>query len=265
MSIPRLFVEADLPGDGTLAATPAQAHYLGAVLRRSPGDPVLLFNGRDGEWQAEVAALRKDRGSFALGRRTRAQAPEPPLRLLLAAVKRDAMDLVAEKATELGATLIQPVLTRRTVTDRVNTGRLAAIAREAAEQCRRLGVPEVREAAPLHAVLDAWDGAPLLFGDETGHGTTGHGATGHGTTGHGAAGGGEGEGAAALAGAVAGLAPPLAWLVGPEGGFDPAELADLRRRPFVRAVTLGPRILRAETAAIAGLAVMQAVAGDWRG
>lgn len=238
MSIPRLFVDHALHAGAEVPATPNQAHYLGGVMRRAPGDAVALFNGADGEWTAEIAALRKDRATFRALAQTRPQAPEPELRLLVAALKRDAMDLVAEKATELGATLLQPVFTRRSVADRVNRERLASIAREAAEQCERLGVPAVAEARPLHAVLDAWDGTPLLVGAER-------------------------AGATPVALAAKALHPPLAWLVGPEGGFERAELDDLARRAFVSPVGLGPRILRAETAAIAGLAILQALAGDW--
>ncbi|MCB4824259.1 16S rRNA (uracil(1498)-N(3))-methyltransferase [Roseicella aerolata] len=240
MSTPRLYLDQPLEEGREIPATPAQAHYLGGVMRRAPGDAVLLFNGRDGEWAATITALRKDRCAFRPDRPTRPQEATPAARLLVTAVKRDAMDWMAEKATELGIGLIQPVLTRRSITDRVNTGRLAAIAQEAAEQCGRLTVPRVGPAAPLHAVLDAWDGTPLLVGDERRE------------------------------------SPPLiqaaqtlsrgtawAWLVGPEGGFERAELDDLRRRAFVSTVSLGPRILRAETAAVAGLAVLQALAGDW--
>ncbi len=237
---PRLFLDADLAeGGAELPAAPGQGHYLGTVLRRAAGDPVRLFNGRDGEWQARIATLRRDRAGFIVERRLRPPAPEPDIRLVVAAIKRDAMDWLAGKATELGVASIQPVFTRRTVADRVNTARLAAIAREAAEQCERLTVPRIAGAAPLHAVLDAWDRAvPLLAGDER-------------------------RTAPPLARAAAGLRPPWGWLVGPEGGFEAAELDDLHRRPFVSTATLGPRILRAETAAVAGLAALQALAGDW--
>ncbi len=223
-----------------MPATPAQAHYLGSVLRRAAGDPVAVFNGRDGEWAARIAHLRKDRAALVPEHRTRPQAPEPEVRLLVAALKRDAMDWVAEKATELGATLIQPVFTRRSVADRVNTARLAAIAQEAAEQCERLSLPRIPPALPLHAALDAWGGGvPLLLGAERRAGTP------------------------PLAQVAQGLRAPFGWLTGPEGGFDRAELDDLLRRPFVAPAALGPRILRAETAAVAGLAVLQALAGDW--
>ncbi|MDB5372590.1 MAG: rRNA ((1498)-N(3))-methyltransferase [Belnapia sp.] len=229
-------------------ATPGQAHYLGSVMRRGPGDAVVLFNGRDGEWQARIAGLRKDRCSLLPETRSRPQEAPAESRLLVAALKRDALEWVVEKATELGIGLIQPVLTRRSVTGKVNRDRLAAIAQEAAEQSERLTLPLVAEAAPLHAILAAWDGTPLLVGAER-------------------------DGAPPLAQVVArlrgtGALPPSpattwAWLVGPEGGFERAELDALRRHPFVSTVGLGPRILRAETAAIAGLAVLQALAGDW--
>jgi 16S rRNA (uracil1498-N3)-methyltransferase len=236
---PRLFLDEALEEGREVPAAPAQAHYLGGVLRRAAGDPVLLFNGRDGEWQARIAGLRRDRASFVPERQTRPQSPGPDLRLLVAAVKRPAMEWIAEKATELGVSSIQPVFTRRSVAERVNAARLEGIAREAAEQCRRLTVPRVAEAKPLHAVLDAWDdGTPLLAGDER-------------------------RESPPLAAVLRGRALPLAWLVGPEGGFERAELDDLRRRPFVATAALGPRVLRAETAAVAGLAAVQALAGDW--
>jgi 16S rRNA (uracil1498-N3)-methyltransferase len=238
MSIPRLFVEASLEAGAVVEAAPGQAHHLGTVLRRGPGDAVRLFNPRDGEWEATIEAIRKDRARFALVAPVRPPAAEPEVRLLVAALKRDAMDWVVEKATELGATLIQPVLTQRSVVDRANLSRLSAIARGAAEQCERLAVPVVAEAAPLHRVLDAWDGAKLVVAMER-----------------------------SLAAPPRALDlpadAPLALLVGPEGGFTWAELDDLRRRPFVVPAALGPRILRAETAAVAGLAALQALRGDW--
>lgn len=238
MSTPRLFLDAPLAEGAELPGTPAQAHHLGTVLRRGVGDAVAVFNARDGEFPARIVALRKDRCAFALGARSRAAAPEPDLRLVVAALKRDALDWVVEKATELGVASIRPVTTRRSVVDRVNTDRLAAIARGAAEQCERLSVPVVHPVAPLHALLDAWDGAPLLVAAER-------------------------RAAAPIRDVAATTRLPCGWLVGPEGGFDPAELDDATRRAFVTAVALGPRILRAETAAVAGLVVLQALAGDW--
>lgn len=237
MTIPRLHLDAALAEGAEVEAPPAQAHHLG-VLRRGVGDPVRVFNAAEGEYDASIAFLRKDRLRLAVGARLRAPAPEPELRLLVAALKRDAMDWLVEKATELGVTLVQPVLTRRSVADRANAQRLAAIARGAAEQCERLSVPSVQDAAPLHRVLDAWDGTPLVAAMER-------------------------AAAPPLRLALAGRSAPLALLVGPEGGFEGAELDDLRRRAFVVPAALGPRILRAETAAVAGLAALQAIAGDW--
>jgi 16S rRNA (uracil1498-N3)-methyltransferase len=238
MSTPRLFLDGALAPGTELPGTAAQAHHLGTVLRRGTGDAVALFNPRDGEFAATIAQIRRDRCAFVVGDRLRAPAPEPDLRLVVAALKRDALDWVVEKATELGVAVIRPVTTRRSVVDRVNTDRLAAIARGAAEQCERLSVPVIRAALPLHAVLDAWDGAPLLVGAER-------------------------RGASPIRDVAATTCLPCGWLVGPEGGFDPAELDDAIRRAFVTPVALGPRILRAETAAVAGLAVLQALAGDW--
>lgn len=240
MSTPRFFTDAVLEPGAQVPATTAQAHHLGTVLRRGPGDAVALFNARDGEFAATVTALRKDRGAFMLHERLRAPAPEPDLRLIVAAIKRDALDWIVEKATELGVSVIQPVTTRRSIVGRVNTDRLATIARGAAEQCERLSVPLVAAALPLHAALDAWDGAALFVAAER-------------------------RGALPLRHAAAGARLPLGWLVGPEGGFEGRELDDTLSRPFVTAVALGPRILRAETAAVAGLAVLQALAGDWDG
>lgn len=240
MSTPRLFLDDALTEGAEIPGTPAQAHHLGTVLRRGPGDAVAVFNARDGEFAARIATLRKDRCAFALGERLRAPAPEPDLRLVVAALKRDALDWVVEKATELGVAAIHPVTTRRTVVDRVNLDRLSAIARGAAEQCERLSVPVVHPAMPLHAALDAWDGAPLLVAAER-------------------------RGALPIRHVASGMRLPCGWLVGPEGGFEGGELDDATRRAFVTAVALGPRILRAETAAVAGLAVLQALAGDWDG
>ena len=237
MSIPRIHLDDPLAEGTEIEAAPGQAHHLG-VLRRGVGDPVRVFNATSGEFDATIAALRKDRARFALGRLVRPPAPEPGPALLVAALKRDAMDWLVEKATELGVAAIRPVLTRRTVAERANAARLSAIARAAAEQCERLSVPEVAEALPLHRVLDAWDTTPLVVAMER-------------------------AAAPPLSAAVAGMSWPCALLVGPEGGFERAELDDLRRRAFVVPAALGPRILRAETAAVAGLAALQALAGDW--
>jgi 16S rRNA (uracil1498-N3)-methyltransferase len=240
VSIPRIHTDVALAPEIELSATQAQLHHLGVVLRRGVGDPVRLFNAEDGEWEAEIVTWRRDRGVFRLGARLRPGMIEPPLTLVVAALKRDAMDWVVEKATELGVTTIRPVLTRRSVASHANLDRLSGIARAASEQCERLGVPRMEAALPLHAVLDAWRAGPLLVAAER-------------------------RAAPQMAGAIAGMGgtPPRALLVGPEGGFTPEELDDLAARPFVSLCRLGPRILRAETAAVAGLAALQALAGDW--
>ncbi len=250
---PRLFVAADLaPGvDVTLDAD--QSHYLTRVMRLAAGDPVRLFNGRDGEFDASIASAGKSAARLALGERTRAQAVVPDLWLVFAPLKKTRTDFVVEKAVELGVAELRPVITDRCDADTVRTERLQRIAVEAAEQTERLDVPPVREAVGLHAMLDAWDASRrLYFCDEAGEegekpwgGETGR--------------------APSLAEVLRGDAGgQVAILIGPEGGFSPAERARLRSLPFVRAAGLGPRILRAETAAIAALSIWQATAGDWR-
>ncbi len=234
--LPRLHAQALSP-DAMLPMTEGQAHYLGAVLRRQPGDEVRLFNARDGEWSATIEALRKGRGRFRLDRQLRPPLPEPGPTLLFAPLKRDATDLVVRMATELGAAALHPVLTERTVSARINAGRWTAIATEAAEQCERLSVPEIAGPVRLPELLGTWDpGRPLLVALER------------------AAPEGAGSLAAWRARTPSGLQPGL--LVGPEGGFSPDERALLRSRRFVVAASLGPLILRAETAALAGLAAL---------
>ncbi len=231
---PRLFVAPDLVAGATIALEAEQAHYLRQVMRRSPGDGVRLFNGRDGEWRGRLLELGRREAILALEERLRPQVPVRPLSLLFAPVKRAGTELIVQKATELGASRLQPVITRRTERAGLRPERLALIAREAAEQCERLDVPALEEAESLEAALADWPAArSLLFCDER-------------------------AGAPALLDVVAGLAPPAGLLIGPEGGFDPAEHEMLHARPGVLAVSLGPRILRAETAALAALAVCQA-------
>lgn len=230
----RLFVDAPLHVGAELDATAAQAHYLGAVMRRSVGDSVQIFNGLDGEWQARIAVLKRDRLRLAAEQQTRSQLPEPDLWLAFAPLKRDATDLVVEKATELGASALLPVLTERTNTARINEDRLRAIAIEAAEQCERLTVPRIAAPRRLWDMLGDWPAERTLH--------------------------------AALERQAA--APPrpaagkAALLIGPEGGFTPVELDALHRHPLVVPVSLGPRILRAETAAIVGLALLLAASGS---
>jgi 16S rRNA (uracil1498-N3)-methyltransferase len=237
----RLFVNAPLAAENAVALSRDQTHYLASVMRAQTGESALLFNGRDGEWLARVASLAKAGAALVPERQTRPQAPEPDLWLLAAPLKKDRTDLVVEKAAELGVSRLWPVFTRRTNAGRVNTERLGAHLMEAAEQCERLTVPELAEPAPLDKVLSAWpEDRPLLFLDESGGGQP-------------------------LAQVLEGLPPgKLALLVGPEGGFDGEERRMIASKPFAHPVGLGPRILRAETAAIAALAVIQALKGDWR-
>ena len=241
----RLFVEADLRPGTAVPLARAQAHYLFSVMRLGPGDPLLVFNGRDGEWLAEVAEAGKKAGSFACREATRPQADPPDLWLAFAPVKRTRTDLIVEKATELGCRRIVPVLTRRTQADRVRTDRLRAHAVEAAEQSGRLTVPEVAEPVTLVTLITLIEESDpprrILFCDESGAAP---------------------PALAALADADAG---PWAVLIGPEGGFDAEERNRLAALPMARPVSLGPRILRAETAAVAALALWQAALGDWRG
>jgi 16S rRNA (uracil1498-N3)-methyltransferase len=240
----RLFVAADLADDATVALDARAAHYLRNVLRLGTGAEIALFNGRDGEFRARLAAVGKRAAQATVLARRRIQRPEPDIWLLFAPVKRARIDLIVEKATELGVARLLPVITRRTAVARVNLERLAALAIEAAEQCERLSVPSVAAPAPLDAVLAGWPAGRRLFAADE-------------------AGGGEPLGAA-LRGVAAG-SPPGSWalLIGPEGGFAEAELDALRQFQFVTPVGLGPRVLRADTAVTAALAVVQSWIGDW--
>jgi 16S rRNA (uracil1498-N3)-methyltransferase len=238
---PRLYVEAPLAAGAAVALAHAQAHYLTAVLRLRAGDRVLVFNGGDGEWAATLT-LQKRAASLAVTARTRAQTPVPDLQYLFAPLKSARLDYLVQKAVEMGAGRLQPVLTRHGQVARVNLARMTANAIEAAEQCGILSVPQIGEPAALQRFLA--DRAPscwLVFCDE----------------------------AADISDPVAALktlpaAAPLAVLVGPEGGFADDERAALLELPNVVRLCLGPRILRADTAAVAALALVQAVAGDWR-
>ncbi|HXP97165.1 MAG TPA: 16S rRNA (uracil(1498)-N(3))-methyltransferase [Telmatospirillum sp.] len=237
----RLFVDASLTEGASLVLEQKQTHYLLNVMRSQIGTPVALFNGRDGEWLARINHAGKRDLTVAIERQLRPQTPEPDLWLLFAPVKRARIDFIAEKATELGVSALVPVFTRHTVMSRVNEDRLKAIAVEAAEQCERLSVPEVRDSTALETVLQTWSASRRLFLLD------------------------EGGGGVPIADALAGGAVgPAAVLVGPEGGFSKSELDGLRALSFATPVGLGPRILRADTAVIAALSCFQALCGDWR-
>jgi 16S rRNA (uracil1498-N3)-methyltransferase len=238
----RLFVEARLEAGAELMPGESQAHYLLHVMRAREGDRVLLFNGMDGEWRARLAHVARRTCTLVCEARTEPQADVPDLWLAFAPIKKTPADYVVQKATELGVRVLQPVMTRRTIARRVNLERLRANAVEAAEQSGRLTVPDVREPMDLEALLRSWpEPRRLLFCDEAGD-------------------------AASLADALQQVRGGAPWgvLTGPEGGFDPEERAAIRESPFVVPVMLGPRILRADTAALAALAVWQAMVGDWR-
>lgn len=250
---PRLYVAPDLVEGGAVVLDGDQAHYLTRVLRLGPGDPVRVFNGRHGEWDASLTASTKSTATLELGGNVRPQAGAPDLWLLFAPLKKSRTDFVVEKAVELGVAEIRPVITERTDADTVRVDRLQRQAVEAAEQTERLDVPPVRDATKLMAVLGAWDvSRVLLFADEAGDDA-------------GRPWGGEAGRAGPIADVLKALPDgPAAILIGPEGGFTAAERAHLRKQTFVRPVGLGPRILRAETAALAALSLWQAIKGDWR-
>ena len=257
--IPRLYINSPLQSGAAAPLSAEQAHYLKNVLRRAEGDELRLFNGRDGEFAARIVELKKKAGAAQVGEKTREQTAEPDLVLYFAPVKRGALETIVQKAVEIGAARLQPVITERTVAPKLNIERLQAIATEAAEQCGRMTLPSVDESIKLAALIDAWpEDRRLLFCDEAGD------------DGRAEWGGTQGRAAPvleALKAADSKTEPNVnqwAVLTGPEGGFSPAERNMLRVKPFVTAATLGPRILRADTAAIAALVLWQAALGDWR-
>ncbi|MDX2159433.1 MAG: 16S rRNA (uracil(1498)-N(3))-methyltransferase [Hyphomicrobiaceae bacterium] len=237
----RLFVTNDLAARATLALPRDQANYLLNVLRLTDGDPVHVFNGRDGEWRALVSRQGKRFCHLAVERLLREQVGGPDLWYVFAPLKRSRLDYMVQKAVEMGASRLVPVVTRYTIAERVNLDRMRANVIEAAEQCGILRVPEVAEPLPLDRVLDGWSAARrLVLADE----------------------------AAPVRDPIAALRAvepgPLAVLIGPEGGFAEEERSELLSRPFVVRLALGPRIMRADTAAVAALALVDAVLGDWR-
>jgi len=238
-SAPRLFVAAPLAAGATVLTEGGQAHYLARVMRVSPGDAVVLCDDVTGEWAALVASLGKREVALTCERQLRVREAVPDFTLCAALLKKDRFDLMLEKACELGVARIQPVLTRRCVADRLNIGRARAILTEAAEQCARTALPLLAEPVTLSALLAGWGAdRTLFFADEAG--------------------------GAPAASAFAASPGAAALLTGPEGGFDDAERAAIRAHPVAKPISLGPRILRGETAAIAGCALWMAAAGDWR-
>ncbi|MBS0360118.1 MAG: 16S rRNA (uracil(1498)-N(3))-methyltransferase [Proteobacteria bacterium] len=237
----RLFIPHDLTAGAELALDHGQSHYLASVMRLSAGDELALFNGRDGEWRAVVSVVTKRAVGVRAETLLRPQAPAPDLDLVVALVKRARVETIVEKAAELGARRVRLTLTERTNADHTRLDRLTAIATEAAEQTGRLDVPAIEAPAKLDKLIDGWEaGRRLLFCDEAG------------------------DAAPVLEALSTAPAGPWAILIGPEGGFSPKERERLRALPYATPVTLGPRILRADTAAIAALSLWQAALGDWR-
>lgn len=242
---PRLFMDVPLAAGAAVDLDADHAHYLRDVLRLQADAVVMLFNGRDGEWRSTVQSVAKRSMTLQVAAQTRQPVAEPDLWLCFAPIKRARLDFIAEKATELGVCRLQPVITQHTIVERVNVDRLRANAVEAAEQTERLTVPEIGTPVALAALVAGWpSGRHLLLADETGGGRP-------------------------VADVLAGLddqarAAPWAVLTGPEGGFTRAELDLVQRLAHVHAVGLGPRILRADTAALSALSVWQAIVGDWR-
>ena len=233
-STPRLFVETELTQGMALRIEASQAHYLISVMRFKVGDPLKLFDNITGEWLAIADHVGKRDITFSVSAKLRPLEIVPDLWLLAAPIKKARLDMVVEKACELGISRYQPIITRRTIIERINDARLRHTMIEAAEQCGRTALPEIREAIKLNALLRDWPSDRMLyFADENG-----------------------GE-------RFEPIASPAAILIGPEGGFDEDERAAIRALPQAIAISLGPRILRAETAAIAAISLWMAKTGDW--
>lgn len=238
-STPRLYAPGPLAA-GPLTLEGSQAHYLAGVMRAKPGDPVKLFDDATGEWLATVSDVAKRSVTLDVTERLRERKAVPDLWLCFAPLKKGPIDFLAEKACELGVARLVPVVTHRTIVDRVNTERLRANLIEAAEQCGRTALPELAAPVKLAALLRDWlEHRTLFFADE--------------------------EGGDPAHAAMAERRGPAAILIGPEGGFDADERAAIRALPQAVGISLGPRILRAETAAAAAVSLWMAAAGDWRG
>lgn len=239
-SAPRLFVPGPLAEGASVVLDGPQAHYLAKVMRAGPGDIVILCDDQTGEWPATVASAGKRDVALTVGERLRSREEVPDFILCAALLKKPKFDLVLEKATELGVRQIQPLLTRRTVADKLNPDRARTIVTEAAEQCARTALPAIAAPVKLDALLRDWPAErALFFADE--------------------------QGGTPAATAFASRSAPAGLLVGPEGGFDEVERSAIRAHPAATAISLGPRILRGETAAIAATALWMALAGDWNG
>ena len=236
----RLFVEPGLATGEEIVCEGQQANYLLNVLRLRDGDKLRVFNGRDGEWEAELRAVRKRDCRLVVGTCVRGQVAGPDVEYLFAPLKHARLDYMVQKAVEMGVARLRPVITRRTVAERVNLDRMRANVIEAAEQCGILHIAEVCAPVKLGAALETWDGGrKLVFCDEAAE---------------------PGRVIEQLSGLPTGA--PVGVLIGPEGGFDPAEREALLRQPYTLAVSLGPRIMRADTAAVAALALVNAVHGQ---
>lgn len=237
---PRLFIDVDLVAGNSVQTDQSQAHYLRDVMRLRIDDTVLLFNGRDGEWLAKVSNLSRRSLDLLVVEQTKAQTDPGDIWFMFAPLKRGRLDYIVQKATELGASYIQPVQTRYTNSSKIKADRLQANIVEAAEQCGVLSVPELGNIEKISSLLDTWDPARrIIFCDEN----------------------------ATISNpilALSNIAPgPLALLIGPEGGFADEERDRLMKLGFVTAISLGPRILRADTAGVAAMSLVQAVCGDW--
>jgi 16S rRNA (uracil1498-N3)-methyltransferase len=240
----RLYVDATLAEAARIELNQTQVNYVRNVLRLEEGAKILLFNGRDGEWEASIASSSRKSVSLIANRIIRPQEPQSDLHYLFAPLKHARQDYMVEKAVEMGASLLRPVITCRTQASRINSERMRSHAIEAAEQCSILAIPEIAPAIRLDALLKTWDKDRLLvFCDEDA----------------------PLQNPCAVLRAFPGLKKPhaLAVLIGPEGGFDPKEREALLGLPCVIRLPLGPRILRADTAAVAALALVQAAMGDW--
>ena len=237
-TLARLYVSQKLSTDASIDLPQNQAHFLGTVMRKNSGDPLRVFNGADGEWLAEIKSVSKRKAMVVISKQLRPPYLPPDMWLLFAPVKKARSSFIVEKATELGATRLQPVITART-TSTVKTGKMTAQMIEAAEQTERLDLPKICQPLKLEQILLDWDaGRTLIFADEAGDGLP-------------------------AAQVLADVKPPCAVLIGPEGGFTPEERDMLRAKPYVVPVMLGPRILRSDTAALSVLTLWQALRGDW--